>query len=188
MIQITIALIVAFITTSALAADKPSNKHKQTTLNLYLTPTEAFEMKDDEGAEILFIDVRTQAEQEIVGQPVNLDKNIPYKFRDLTKYNDKSYGYAKVANKKFIADMQTLVKAKGLNKNTKIIFICRAGYRSATAVNMVAKEGFTHAYTVTTGVQGDKNPADYNKRNQAGWINDDLPWTSILSPEKMYFR
>ena len=41
-------------------------------------------------------------------------------------------------------------------------------------------------YTVTTGVQGGKNKADHKKRNKAGWIHDNQPWTWKLTEEVMY--
>lgn len=178
--------LLALTAFSALAADKPSNKKKQTSLDLYLTPAEAHEMKTKGGDKVLFIDTRTPAELEFTGYPKGVDRNIPLENRDFTTFDPKKHRFAKVMNKDFVSDVNKLVKEKGLDKDTKIILICRSGSRSAKAVNMLAKEGYTHAYTVTTGFQGGKNKADHKKRNKEGWKHDNLPWTWKLTPEVMY--
>lgn len=189
--KLLLALVAAAFTVSsaiAVAADAPSSKKKQTTLGLYLTPKEAYDMKTSGGEKVLFVDIRTQAEQEFVGQPADIDKNIPFEFRDFTKYDAKKKRHGKVMNENFVAEVEELAKSKGLSKDGKIIFICRSGVRSAKAADMMAKNGYSKVYTVVTGVQGGKNKADHTKRNKEGWIHDNLPWTWKLVPEKMYMK
>lgn len=180
--------VFAFFSVAVMAADAPSNKKKLTKLGLYLTPTEANEMKTKGGDKVLFVDIRTQAEQEFVGQPTNIDMNIPWEFRDFTKYDEKKKRHAKALNKNFVAEVEALAKSKGLGKNDSIIFICRSGFRSGKAADAMADKGYKKVYSVTTGVQGGKNKADHKKRNKEGWIHDNLPWTWKLIPEKMYFK
>lgn len=181
-------LTFALSSVTAFAADAPKSKKKQTTLGLYASPKEAYDMKMKGGDKVLFVDVRTPAEEEFVGVPTIMDKNIPLQFRNFSKYDAKKHRYATNMNKNFVAEVENLVKAKGLNKDSKIIFMCRSGDRSAKAVNMMAKAGYTHAYTLLHGFQGGHNKADHGKRNKAGWMNDNLPFTQKLDQNKMYFQ
>lgn len=183
-----VASLFALSAMTASAAPAPTKKKHQTTLGLYLSPTEAYNLKKDGGEKVLFVDIRTQAEQEFVGQPTNIDKNIPSEFRDFTKYDAKKKRHGKVPNKQFVTDIEELVKSNGLSKDSDIILICRSGSRSAKMTNVLAKNGYTKVYTVLDGFQGGKNKADHKKRNKAGWKHDNLPWTWKLVPEKMYLK
>lgn len=183
-----VASVFALSATMAHAAPAPSKKKHQTSLGLYLNPTEAYELKKSGGEKVLFVDIRTQAEQEFVGQPANIDKNIPSEFRDYTKYDAKKKRHAKVPNLNFVSDMDKLVKTKGLSKDSEIILICRSGSRSAKMTDLLAKNGYTNVYTVLDGFQGGKNKADHKKRNKTGWKVANLPWTWKLAPEKMYLK
>ncbi|MPQ77302.1 rhodanese-like domain-containing protein [Hydrogenovibrio sp. JE_KL2] len=175
------AVTFALSSVSAFAAPTPSSKKKQTTLGLYASPHEAYEMKKKGGEKVLFIDVRTPAELEFVGVPTDIDKNIPLVYRDFSKYDAKKKRFATVKNKNFVKDVEALAKKHGIGKDGTIIFMCRSGDRSAVAVNMMAKAGYTHAYTLVGGFQGGPNKADHGKRNKVGWMNDNLPFTQKLN-------
>lgn len=177
------AVTFALSSASAFAAPTPHSKKKQTTLGLYASPQEAYDMKMKDGNKVLFIDVRTPAELEFVGTPTVIDKNIPLVYRDFSKYDAKKKRFGTVKNKQFVSEVEALVKAKGLSKDSKVIFMCRSGDRSAAAVNMMAKHGFTHAYTLVGGFQGGPNKADHGKRNKVGWMNDNLPFTQKLKKD-----
>jgi hypothetical protein len=51
---------------------------KQTKLGLYLSAPEAYKMKSEGGAKVLFVDVRTKGEFQFLGTPTVIDQNIPY--------------------------------------------------------------------------------------------------------------
>lgn len=177
------AVTFALSSVSAFAAPTPHSKKKQTTLGLYASPQEAYDMKTKGGKKVLFIDVRTPAELEFVGTPTVIDKNIPLVYRDFSKYDAKKKRFATVKNKNFVKEVEALAKARGVGKDGTIIFMCRSGDRSAVAVNMMAKQGYTHAYTLVGGFQGGPNKADHGKRNKVGWMNDNLPFTQKLKKD-----
>jgi rhodanese-related sulfurtransferase len=70
-----------------------------------------------------------------------------------------------------------------------LLVMCRSGGRSAMAVNLLAKAGFTHVYNITDGMEGDavKDPDSVfnGQRLVNGWKNSGLPWTYKIDPERM---
>ncbi len=67
--------------------------------------------------------------------------------------------------------------------------MCRSGGRSAMAVNLLAKAGFTNVYNIIDGMEGDTvdDPASVfqGQRLKNGWKNSGSPWTYDLTPERM---
>jgi rhodanese-related sulfurtransferase len=70
-----------------------------------------------------------------------------------------------------------------------LMVMCRSGGRSAMAVNLLAKAGFTHVYNITDGMEGDAvkdpNSVFVGQRLVNGWKNSGLPWTYKLTPDRM---
>ncbi len=160
---------------------------KITELGLYLTATEAYELIKKEANNILFIDVRTQAEIAFVGIPTMADANIPYEIiEDWHQWDDKGKGFKMTVNDNFVNDVEQRVKEKGLNKQSPIILMCRSGYRSASGANLLAKAGYKKVYNLIDGFEGDK--AASGRRVVNGWKNNDLPWTDMLEKSKMYLK
>jgi len=176
--------LVGLFTTTLNAADVPTKKKKQTLAGLYLTPKEAYDMKQANPAKVLFVDVRTPEELYFVGHAANIDKNIPLKYVDYSRTNKKGKGFASAKNKNLIAQLDAVMKAKGLTKDDAVIFICRSGDRSAFAANAAYKAGYKKPYTITTGTEGDKSAE--KKRTVNGWKNDGLPWNYKFN--KDYFQ
>ena len=58
------------------SASRPSPS--ETKLGLYLSAPEAFKMKKDGGAKVVFTNVRTKGEFLFLGTPSVTDMNIPY--------------------------------------------------------------------------------------------------------------
>ena len=173
----------------ALAGDVNPSKvpeKKVTSLGLYLSAKEAFEMKKQGGDKILLIDVRTPEEIQYVGNLGDMmDANIPYQFNDLSGYDAKKKVYASALNSNFTLAMEELLAKKGLNKNSTIILSCRSGDRSAVSANLLAKAGYTKVYSVIDGFEGDMSKD--GRRNVDGWKNAGLPWTYNMNKDKMYF-
>lgn len=180
-------LIYSFmLITSLHAAEKPTQSVKQTTLGLYLTAPEAYEMKQN-NEDILFIDVRTRGEVAFLGMPANVDANIPYMVvEDWQEWNDEKHNFKLSPNSNFLPYFNEFVQSKGLNKDSGIILICRSGNRSARAVNLLAQVGYSRVYTVTDGFEGDKDKNGHPTVN--GWKNSGLPWSYKLEEEKMYME
>ncbi len=165
----------------AFDADKVPEK-KRTTLGLYLGVKEAYDMTQKE--KVLFVDVRTREEVNFLGMPTTADANIPYMEIDpMYTWNDKSQSFKLLPNSEFETLVASRIEAKGLNKNSPIILMCRSGDRSALAANLLAKAGYTKVYSVVDGFEGDMSKEGL--RNVNGWKNSGLPWSYQLAKAKM---
>lgn len=186
---ITALTVVVFSATVISAAPVPTNKRHQTLAGKYLSAKEAaaFIMKDRAGT--LFIDVRTPVEVEYVGYSYLMDKNIPIKVNDTSKWDAKKHRYAGIKNDNFVADVEAALKAKGLNKDSKIVFMCRSGDRSAAATNLMFKAGYKNVYTVEDGFEGAKDKVNH-QRTVNGWKNTapKNTWGYQLDKAKMYIK
>ncbi len=185
-------LLLAFVSTSAIAmvdANKLAKK-KQTPQGKYLTAKDAYKMIQNEGENVLFIDVRTRAEVAFVGVTQLIDANIPYMTQDLDGWNEKKKKFGMNPNSNFSIAFADAIKAKGLNKNSKIIVMCRSGGRSAKAANLLDGLGYKNVYSIIDGFEGDKAKSGPNKghRTVNGWKNSNLPWNYKLVQAKMYFE
>ena len=73
-----------------------------------------------------------------------------------------------------------------------LLVTCRSGGRSALAVNGLAKAGFTNAYNITDGFEGDKVAEEgslyLGKRMKNGWKNSGLPWTYDGDPGLLWIE
>lgn len=124
-----------------------------------MTPREAFEILQA-NPQALLIDVRTQAELGLVGR-VPAALNIEWAFYP-----------GMVPNQDF--SKQLLEK---VDKNQVLIFMCRTGGRSHSAAVVAATLGFTQAYNMLEGFEGEANTL--NQRTMInGWKHAGLPWTN----------
>ena len=172
--------------TSAFAADLP--KKKQTDLGLYVTATDAYEMKTAD-EKVFLIDVRTRAEVNFLGMPTVADANIPYFTpADWMTFDDKKQVFKLEPNADYMMALAEFLEENGGDKNSTILLMCRSGSRSAKAVNLMAKVGYKNVYSVTDGYEGDKSKEKETKGHRIvnGWKNSGLPWSYKLSRSKMY--
>lgn len=124
-----------------------------------LTPREAYELLQ-QTPESLLIDVRTQAELGLVGR-VPTALNIEWAFYP-----------GMVPNQDFAKQL-----SDNVNKNQTLIFMCRTGGRSHNAAAVAATLGYTQAYNMLEGFEGDTN--SLNQRTMInGWKRAGLPWTN----------
>jgi rhodanese-related sulfurtransferase len=155
---------------------------KQTVPGLYITAKEAWEMWNASPEKIKIIDVRTPEEYLFVGHPVMAWK-IPIA--------DQSYEWDAEKKKyptKILPDFADRVKEMAKPVDTLMV-MCRSGGRSAIAVNLLAKAGFTTVYNIIDGMEGDLvNDPDsvfQGQRLKNGWKNSGCPWTFKLTPDHM---
>ncbi|MCZ6803535.1 MAG: rhodanese-like domain-containing protein [Proteobacteria bacterium] len=188
--MLRVALVTLFFfcmcTSSVFAVDeKEVPEYKQTRAKLYITSREAFDEIQAEENKILFLDVRTRAEVEVVGMPTVADANIPYMFMSEPMTWDDDWGSFKMTrNLNFLDAVKQRLEEKGLTQNDKVFLMCRSGGRSASAADLLGEAGFTNVYSVVDGYEGDK--AKSGKRTLNGWKNSDLPWSYKLDKKKMY--
>ena len=162
---------------------------KTTQLRLYLTAIEAYDFITKAEEKTLFIDVRTQAELTFVGAPIMIDANIPYEvIEDWNQWDEKGKTFKMSVNKNFVTAFEKLILDKGLNKQSSVILMCRSGYRSASAADLLANIGYTKVYNLIDGFEGDTISSGPKKGQRVvnGWKNSDLPWSIQLDKAKMY--
>jgi sulfur dioxygenase len=71
------------------------------------------------------------------------------------------------------ANFEQLLLQK-VQKNTKVLFLCRSGARSQAAAKLATQLGYS-AYNIATGFEGDSN--ELGQRSQMnGWRFCNLPW------------
>ena len=111
-------------------------EEKLTSLGLYVTAREAYEMWQADPERIKVLDVRTFEEYVLIGH-AEMAANVPLAFPTYNWDADKG-NYSVVGNKDFIAHVKERFKP-----DDTILVMCRSGGRSAMAVNALAKAGFT---------------------------------------------
>ena len=125
-----------------------------------LTPSEAFQILQlTQNAKL--VDVRTRAELELVGR-VPQATHIEWAFYP-----------GMVANQDFAAQIKTQLDPEALT-----IFMCRTGGRSHNAAVLAAQLGFSEAYNMLEGFEGEATPDTKQRCKLNGWKVADLPWTN----------
>ena len=156
-------------------------ERKRTTLGLYVTAAEAYEMWKSAPNEVKVIDVRTPEEYAFVGHP-EMSWNIPIAFVTYQRKGGR-FEYGSRMNPNFVAHVLEVAAPTDV-----LLVTCRSGGRSALAVNALAAAGFKKAYTIVDGVEGDKvhDPDSVfdGKRMKNGWKNS-APWVYSIDPEKV---
>jgi len=162
--------------------DRQLPEGKQTTLGLYVTARQAYEMWQAAPDEVTIIDVRTPEEYALIGH-AEMAWNVPLGFITYQR-TDGKFEHGVRMNPDLVAEV------KGLAEPTDtLLLMCRSGGRSAKAVNQLAAAGFENVYNITDGMEGDKvkDPESvfHGKRMKNGWKNWGLPWTYSFDPEKI---
>ncbi len=184
-VLVSIASFAMPLTAGADATEQSASQlpaGKQTTLELYVTATEAYEMWKAAPDKIKIVDVRTPEEFIFVGHP-NMAWKVPIATQSDQWDADKQQFPMQILPD-FVARVQ-----KVAGPDDTLLVMCRSGGRSAMAVNLLAKAGFSNVYTITDGMEGDsvKDPDSVfnGKRLVNGWKNSGLPWTYRVDPERM---
>lgn len=165
---------------------------KVSKLALYLTPKQAFEMKQKEGNKVALFDVRTRYEAMYVGMASAADALVPYVEHQelMQEWDDKRHMYKLEPFQDFMPELERRLAELGLKgKDVPIILICRSGDRSSKAADRLQAAGYTRVYSVTEGFEGDaaKDGPKAGQRVVNGWKNAGLPWTYKLDKARMYF-
>lgn len=157
-------------------------KAKQTVLGLYVTAKEAYEKWKAEPEKVTILDVRTPEEFLFVGHP-DMAWKIPVAAQTYEWDRDKGNFPMKL-----LPDFVSRVAGVARIHDT-ILVMCRSGGRSAIAVNLLAKAGFTNVYNIIDGMEGDsvEEPGSnfVGQRLVNGWKNSGCPWTYKLTPDRI---
>ena len=125
-----------------------------------ISPTEAHHRLQNNRAAVL-IDVRTQPEWVFVGVPA-VERLIRLSWQVFPSMQ---------VNAGFVSEIEQME----LSKDTEILCICRSGARSAAAASALTAAGYTNAWNVAEGFEGDKDP-DGHRGTIGGWKAAGLPW------------
>jgi rhodanese-related sulfurtransferase len=124
-----------------------------------VTPTEAYAMISQDTDAVL-VDVRSRAELELVGR-VPLATHVEWAFYP-----------GMVANAEFAAQLLAQV-----DKSRTVVFMCRTGGRSHNAALLAHQLGYSKAYNMVEGFEGEAN--ELKQRTLInGWKHAGLPWTN----------
>lgn len=126
-----------------------------------LSPAEAFELLQLDSRARL-VDVRTRAELDWVGRPVIGDGQ--YAHIEWTRYPGG------IPNPEFLDQLRAVVPP-----DTPVLFLCRSAARSKLAAIEAAKVGYTQAFDLLEGFEGDKDGQGHRK-TVSGWCFRGLPW------------
>jgi len=120
-----------------------------------VTPREAHQLQQ-QGAKV--IDVRYAFEHEYVGR-VHGSSLVPWKI-----YPEG------VNNPNFIEQLRAIAKSDDI-----VLLLCRSGVRSHAAGVATAAAGYTKAYNLIGGFEGDLDEQGH-RGNRGGWRHAGLPW------------
>ena len=123
-----------------------------------VTPAEARALLEADPAARL-IDVRTRAEWDYVGR-------VPGSV--LIEWNTYPDG---TRNPGFLEELRRTVG----QADAPVLFLCRSGQRSDSAARAATAAGYTRAFNVLEGFEGDKDAAGH-RGNLGGWRKAGLPW------------
>jgi rhodanese-related sulfurtransferase len=126
-----------------------------------VTPQEAYQLLQMNPATKL-VDVRTFAERHWVGQV-----SLPASQHVAIEW---SFWPGGATNPNFAEQLQEVA-----GKDDVLLFLCRSGVRSRHAARLATEQGFTNAFDILEGFEGDKDGAGHRK-HVAGWCKAGLPW------------
>ena len=132
-----------------------------------LVPQEAWELLAGEPGAVL-VDVRTVPEWTFVGIP-----DLAGLGRQVVCVEWQSYPTMSV-NSAFVADVERAAQLAG-QKNAPLLFLCRSGGRSRAAAMAMTSAGYSRAYNVAEGFEGDLD-AHKHRSSGKGWKAANLPW------------
>jgi rhodanese-related sulfurtransferase len=159
-------------------------RSKQTTLKLYVTSSQAYEMWKEDPEKVKIIDVRTPEEFAFVGH-AEMAWNVPLAFVTYKREEGKTK-HAVQWNPDFVDEVKKLA-----GPDDTLLLTCRSGDRGAMAVNQLAVAGFTNAFNIIDGVEGDKvddqGSVFHGKRMRNGWKNS-APWVYGYDPERIILK
>ena len=156
-------------------------KERQTSLGLYVTAKEAYDMwQGPRGRE----DPRRPHARGVGLHRPRSDGDADPVRLPRVRWDDEKKAFPWSLNPDFVE----LVKERFSPEDTLLV-TCRSGGRGAMAVNMLAAAGFTNAYNILDGMEGgrvdDPDSVFDGMRRKNGWIMSGLPWTYDLDPTQM---
>ena len=124
-------------------------------------------LRNDPKAQL--VDVRTDAEWNFVGLPdlAPLGRQV-----HCIEWQQFPTG---APNPDFLSEAQESLRGAGAATDTPILVLCRSGARSRAAAMVLAAAGYTKAFNIGDGFEGNLDP-ERHRGLTAGWKAAGLPW------------
>jgi len=129
-----------------------------------LSPNDALNLLHDDTSARL-VDVRTDAEWSYVGVP-----DLSTAASDLVLLSWQRFPSMQV-DPDFLSQLSKIAP----NLSAPLLFLCRSGVRSQSAAVAATSAGYTSAFNIAGGFEGDKN-SDGHRGKINGWKALGLPW------------
>ena len=139
-----------------LAAASERGRQSQLAYAGAVTPHEAYRLFAEHDARV--VDVRSRFEYDYIGR-IDPSTLISWKFWPSNE-----------SNPNFMADLQAQCSPSDI-----LLFLCRSGVRSHAAATVASSAGFTRAFNILEGFEGDLD-AHGQRGNIGGWRKAGLPW------------
>ena len=154
-------------------------KAKRTSLGLYVTAAQAYEMWKTTPDKVKIIDVRTPEEFAFVGHPGDgLERTG--RLRELPR---RQVTYAPQMNAAFVAQVKEIAQPADV-----LLVTCRSGGRGAMAVNQLAAAGFAQAYNIVDewrSTRGRSRESLPRKKDEERLRKNSAPSVYGVDPEKI---
>jgi rhodanese-related sulfurtransferase len=163
--------------------DTPSSK--QSRLARHLVAIDAYDLVRRNAPQVLFLDVRTEPEVELLGVPRLIDGHVPFLLYATHPAGDgRRRGSQLMINADFVSTVGERLAAKALTTDSAVVLICADGTRSARAADVLAEAGFAQVYTIVDGFEGDQVAGATHSERRAinGWKLSRLPWFYPATP------
>lgn len=173
-----VALVLALTLSAAVQADE-----------LAIELDELRQLLDSQRDQLVFVDVRDPVEIMFTGFTDAVDRNVPYLLVDRKDWDAEKNRFRLNRNADFAAQVEQILKAKGLDKRAIVVTMCRSGSeRGKPSAAYLREQGFEQALYLVHGFQGSSLKEGEHKglRIENGWQNSGLPWQSKPNPEKIY--
>ncbi len=115
------------------------------------------------------VDVRTEPEWQFVGAP-----DLSQLGKDVIFLSWQTYPSMQVPAD-FASRLAEILKERGAEANTPVLFLCRSGARSRSAAMEMTRSGWGQCYNVSDGFEGPLDPEGKRGRS-GGWKSSGLPW------------
>ncbi len=125
-----------------------------------ITALEAWERLRKNGRAVL-LDVRSEPEWDFVGVPL-VDGYLQISWRHWPDMR---------INPDFLVELD----AAGVDRDTPLLLMCKAGVRSREAGEFLLRRGFLHCFNISDGFEGERDEKG-RRRRMSGWVAAGLPW------------
>ena len=124
-------------------------------------------LQNDPAAQL--VDVRTSAEWTFVGIPFLSEIGKETILAEWQVFPSMQI------NQGFVGDVENALDRLGIGKESTLFMLCRSGVRSISAAQALSASGYSNAFNVMGGFEGDKNH-DQRRGTVSGWKFEKLPW------------